>query len=269
MVKAGSAALNVLVGFVVGIAGGLIGLGGAELRLPYLVGVLSLTPHQAVPVNLAISLCTLVAALLARFYTLNAAALLPHLAETAAIAIGAVAAAWFGAGILRRLSSTALAQLIFVLLLVLGVAMIAEAWIELAGDGLLPIALPVRIITGVAFGLLIGAISSVLGVAGGEVIIPTLVFGYGVPVKDAGSLSMLISLPTVVAGIVRHTRMGAFADRGITAAVIVPMGIASVAGAIAGGLLVGAVPADIIKVGLGILLVWSAWKVFGGHKVRV
>jgi uncharacterized membrane protein YfcA len=269
MMKVGGAALNALVGFVVGIAGGLIGLGGAELRLPYLVGVLGLTPHRAVPVNLAISLCTLVAALPARFYTLNAAALVPHIAETAAIALGAVAAAWFGAGILRRLSPDALARLIFVLLLMLGAAMIAEAWIELAGDGLLPAVLLIRIFAGVALGLLIGAISSVLGVAGGEVIIPTLVFGYGVPVKDAGSLSMLISLPTVVAGIVRHTRMGTFADRNITAAVIVPMGIGSVAGAIAGGLLVGAVPADIIKVGLGILLVWSAWKVFGGHKPRV
>jgi uncharacterized membrane protein YfcA len=60
------------------------------------------------------------------------------------------------------------------------------------------------------FGFLIGAISNVLGVAGGEVIIPTLVFAYGVPVKSAGSLSMLISLPTVLAGIVRHARAGAF-----------------------------------------------------------
>lgn len=269
MMKAAGTALNALVGFAVGIAGGLIGLGGAELRLPYLVGVLRLTPHQAVPVNLAISLCTLVAALPARLYTLNAAALVPHLAETVAIVLGAVAAAWFGAGILRRLSPTTLARLIFVLLFVLGAAMIAEAWIELAGDGLLPVAPVVRIAAGVVFGILIGAISSVLGVAGGEVIIPTLVFGYGVPVKEAGSLSMLISLPTVLAGLVRHARMGAFADRSITAAVIVPMGAGSIAGAIAGGLLVGYVPADIIKVWLGILLVWSAWKVFGGHKPRV
>jgi hypothetical protein len=52
----------------------------------------------------------------------------------------------------------------------------------------------------------IGAISSLLGVAGGEVIIPTLVFGYGVPVKAAGSLSMLISLSSVLTGIVRRWR---------------------------------------------------------------
>lgn len=257
--------INGLVGFVVGIAGGLIGLGGAELRLPYLVGVLRLTPHQAVPVNLAVSLCTLLAAIPARLYTLDAVSLTPHFHEALAIAVGAVTAAWFGAGYLRRLSADALSRLIFVLLLVLGVAMIGEAWIELAGDGLLPAATGLRIAAALLFGVLIGAISSVLGVAGGEVIIPTLVFGYGAPVKAAGSLSLLISLPTVIAGIVRHGRAGAYADRHTINAVIVPMGAGSIAGGLVGGLLVGLAPAGLIKINLGVLLIWSAWKVFGGH----
>lgn len=263
MMKIGRTVLNASVGFAVGIAGGLIGLGGAELRLPYLVGMLRLTPHHAVPVNLVISLLTLAAALPARLYTLDSARLLPNLPETAAIAFGAVAAAWLGAGVLHRLSPAGLARSIFVLLLVLGAAMIAEAWIELAGDGLLPAGLVARIAAGLAFGILIGTISSILGVAGGEVIIPTLVFGYGVPVKEAGSLSMLISLPTVIAGLIRHSRMGA-----VTTGVIIPMGAGSVAGAVAGGMLVGHVPGNVIKVGLGILLILSAWKVFGGHRRR-
>ena len=46
-------------------------LGGAELPLPYLVGVVSLTPHQAVPVNLAVSLFTLLA-IAVRLITLQA-----------------------------------------------------------------------------------------------------------------------------------------------------------------------------------------------------
>jgi uncharacterized protein len=64
---------NGLVGFAVGIAGGMIGLGGAELRLPYLVGVLRLTAHQAVPVNLAVSMFTILAAIPARFIVLPSA----------------------------------------------------------------------------------------------------------------------------------------------------------------------------------------------------
>jgi uncharacterized protein len=90
--------------------------------------------------------------------------------------------------------------MIFVLLALLGLGMIIEAVVELAPVGLLPSDLMLRVLAGLLFGFLIGAISSVLGVAGGEVILPTLVFAYGVPVKAAGSLSMFISLPTVLTG---------------------------------------------------------------------
>ena len=46
----GRVVVNVFIGFLVGLAGGLVGLGGAELRLPYLAGT-------------AVSLITLLAAL--------------------------------------------------------------------------------------------------------------------------------------------------------------------------------------------------------------
>ncbi len=49
-------------GASVGTAGGLIGLGGAEFRLPALVGVLKFAPRQAVPVNLVSSFAVLAAA---------------------------------------------------------------------------------------------------------------------------------------------------------------------------------------------------------------
>jgi len=39
----------------------------------------------------------------------------------------------------------------------------------------------------------IGLVSSVLGVAGGELIVPTLVFGFGADIKTAGTASLLIS----------------------------------------------------------------------------
>jgi uncharacterized protein len=168
---------------------------------------------------------------------------------------------------LRRLSAQALGRIIFVLLVILGLSMIVETFIQVAPVGLLPLDTATRIIAGLLFGFLIGVISSVLGVAGGEVIIPTLVFAYGVPVKSAGSLSMLISLPTVLAGIVRHARAGAFGDRKLLTILILPMGLGVVLGGVIGGLIVGLARAGIIKFALGALLIWSAWKVFAhdGH----
>jgi uncharacterized membrane protein YfcA len=55
--------VNAFVGFIVGLGGGLVGLGGAELRLPYLVGSLRLSVKTAIPINLTISLLTILAAL--------------------------------------------------------------------------------------------------------------------------------------------------------------------------------------------------------------
>ena len=116
-----------------------------------------------------------------------------------------------------------------------------------------------------AFGLVIGTISSLLGVAGGEVIIPTLVIGYGVPIALAGTLSLLISAPTIIVGMLRHWRAGAFADAAILRFVILPLALGALFGAPLGGLLSAYAPAALTKVILGSLLIWSAWKVFGKH----
>ena len=40
------------------------------------------------------------------------------------------------------------------------------------------------------------------------------------------------------------------------------MGVGSVIGAVIGGLLVGAIPASVLKIGLGLILIASAWRTF-------
>jgi len=211
----GNIVLNALVGFIVGLAGGLVGLGGPELRLPYLAGTLRLALKTAIPVNLAVSLITLLAALPARLYTLNTASLTPYLYETGALGIGAVLGACTGVSGLRRLSPVTLTRAVFSLLLTLGLVMIAESVVSVAPLGLMPDTVSLRIISGIALGFAIGAISGLLGVAGGEVIIPTLILGFGAPIKLAGSLSQMVSIPTVLTGFVRHYRAGALNDRQI------------------------------------------------------
>jgi uncharacterized membrane protein YfcA len=53
----------------------------------------------------------------------------------------------------------------------------------------------VRAGLGLTAGLMIGVVSSLLGVAGGEPIIPTLVLLVGLDIKLAGSVSLAISIP--------------------------------------------------------------------------
>ena len=116
----------------------------------------------------------------------------------------------------------------------------------------------------VVFGLGIGLVSSLLGVAGGELIIPTLVFAFGAGIKTAGTASLLISLPTVGVGVLRHRRLGSFTDRSDLTQTVAPMGIGSVIGAVAGGLFVGVVSAAVLKFVLGVILIVSAVRIFHG-----
>jgi uncharacterized protein len=256
-------ALNALIGFLVGFAGGLVGLGGAELRLPYLKGTLRLPLKIAIPVNLAVSLTTLLAALPTRLYTLRIAGLAPFLRATGVLVLGAILGAYLGVNWLRHLSSGTLQRAVFGLLMALGVVMVGEAFIKVTPLGLLPMAGALEIVSGLALGFGIGATSGLLGVAGGEVIIPILVLGFGAPIKAAGSLSQMVSIPTVLTGFVRHLRAGAISDRKINSRLVLPMSIGAVVGGVAGGLLVSLAPSGVLKAVLGIILIASAFKVFG------
>jgi uncharacterized membrane protein YfcA len=111
-------------------------------------------------------------------------------------------------------------------------------------------------------GLIIGAISGLLGVAGGEIIIPTLLLGFGAPIKAAGSLSQMVSIPTVLTGFVRHYRAGSLEDRALLTRLILPMGLGAIAGAIGGGLLAAMAPSGFLKAVLGAILIVSSAKVF-------
>ena len=68
-----------------------------------------------------------------------------------------------------------------------------------------------RTVLGVAAGFIIGVVASLLGVAGGELLIPTLVLLFGLDLKLAGSVSLAMSLPTMLVGFARYSRDQAFA----------------------------------------------------------
>ncbi|MDB9375018.1 sulfite exporter TauE/SafE family protein [Nodularia sphaerocarpa] len=263
--------LSFLYSVPIGILGGLIGLGGAEFRLPVLASILGYSAQQAVPVNLAVSLISIAASLAIRGSLLSFDLVIPLLPVILSLIAGAVITAFFGATMASRLSNEQLERIILWLLVIIGIALIIEAFLPQEIPALLPASW--NIPAGILFGLAIGLVSSLLGVAGGEVIIPTLVFAFGVDIRTAGTASLLISFPTVLVGVIKYASRGAFRDsealrrnRTIWKNTVAPMGVGSIIGAIIGGMLVGIIPVPILKIILGVILNISAFRVF--HKAK-
>jgi uncharacterized membrane protein YfcA len=126
----------------IALMGGLIGLGGAEFRLPVLASPLGYSVRQAVPVNLAVSLATIAASLMIRSRSLPLAPLAPFAPAILALISGAVVAALAGTALFGRLSDARLEGIILSLLFIIGVALIVEG--VLPGDvpALLPSSRP-------------------------------------------------------------------------------------------------------------------------------
>ena len=113
-------------GSLIGTLGGLIGLGGAEFRLPVLIGVFRLGTLEAVILNKAMSLVVVTAALLFRGVTIAPAALGDHLDVMLNLLAGSLAGAWCAAGQAVTLPRRWLDRIILVLLIGLSLLMLLE-----------------------------------------------------------------------------------------------------------------------------------------------
>jgi uncharacterized membrane protein YfcA len=156
---------------------GLVGLGGGEFRLPVLMYVVGYPARTAVPLNLAVSLITLTFALVVRSRAVSVAALVPYLNEVAGLAA---------------------------LLAALGVLILFEMAYPFQYAQVVPAGVAFHFGTGFAFGIIIGLVSSILGLAGGELLIPTMMFIFGADIKTAGTASIVISVCVVTSGLWRY-----------------------------------------------------------------
>ncbi|HEX6173106.1 MAG TPA: sulfite exporter TauE/SafE family protein [Candidatus Binatia bacterium] len=247
-------------GAVIGALGGVIGLGGAEFRLPLLIGLFGFPALEAIILNKAMSLVVVASALPFRAATVPIGAIVENWSVIVNLLAGSLFGAWFGAGWAMRMKSELLHKIIAVLLLV--IAMVLVFGHEVAGTGQ-PIVIGLyQTVAGVVAGVGIGLVASLLGVAGGELLIPTLILLFGVDIKLAGSLSLAVSLPTMLIGFARYSRDQSFSviARNYPFAWIMALG--SVLGTFIGGQLLGIIPGEMLLPLLAFILLVSSVKVW-------
>jgi uncharacterized protein len=247
---------------LIGGIGGLIGFGGGEFRLPILVGLIGFTARAAVPMNQILSLVTLITALIVRWHSGSLVAVGTFAPAVIALGVGGISAAWFAARLLSRVSDHRLERAVAVLLMAIGLLLIGQRFLPAGLPALMPAVPAAQIVVGVLLGLCIGTAGTFLGVAGGELLIPTLIFVFGADIRTAGSAVLFISIPTVCMGLLRYGRMGLLPGRSTLLHVGMPMGIESLVGAAAGGAFAGSTSAEALKLLLGLILIAAALKAF-------
>lgn len=246
-------------GAVIGTLGGLIGLGGAEFRLPLLIGAFRFRALEAVILNKAMSLVVVATALPFRAVTVPFDQIAAHWPILLNLLAGSLAGAWFGAGWATRLKSETLYKVIAVLML--GIAGVLIFGHDATASQPLLIG-AAQAVAGVILGFGIGIVAALMGVAGGELLIPTLVLLFGVDIKLAGSLSLAVSLPTMLVGFARYSRDQSFSVLARNRAFVGMMAAGPVAGTFIGGHLLGLVPSAVLLPALALILLVSAFKVW-------
>lgn len=244
-------------GAAIGVLGGMIGLGGAEFRLPLLIGLFGFAALSAVILNKAMSLVVVLVALPARLAAVPAAEVAARWPVAANLLAGSLLGAWAGASWAVRMRSATLYKVLAALMVLMAAALVLTHTTTL---GTLALPMWTRIPAGIAAGFGIGVVAAIMGVAGGELLIPTIVLLFGQDIKTAGSLSLLVSLPTMLVAFARYSRDGSFAVLGANLRFTTIMAAGSIAGAVLGGLLLGVFPDLVLTPALAVVLLVSAYK---------
>lgn len=243
-------------GVLVGVLGGLIGLGGAEFRLPILVSIFNYRTLQAIIINLIVSLVTVIFSFIFRSGILGLENVAANWAMIINILAGSLIGSYAGVNYATRINERVLNRVVVVFLIFISVVLIGHNLIFSLQIFQLPSLLKVSF--GFLAGIIIGIFSSMLGVAGGELIIPTIIVLFSVDIKLAGSLSLAISIPTILMGLFKYRSQQRLKDVKTEQKFIVSMASGSILGAFIGSNLLRYVSSSLLYLILGTILLFSA-----------
>ena len=245
--------LGLLIGLVLGTVGG----GGAVLAVPVLVYAVGLDVHAATTASLAV-------------VTAGAATGAARQARRGAVCW--TSAAWFaGAAIAGSVVGTSANRAVggSVLLLAFSTVMLVTAFATWRRAGSAAAAArgcpQARARVLVPAGLLVGALTGLVGVGGGFVVVPALAIGLNCGMREAMATSMVIVAIVSACGLASHLAAGSALDVPVAAG----MAAAAVGGGLLGARLVDRVPTRVLGQGFSVLVALMAVGVAGATAAGV
>ena len=197
--------VQIIIGLVlsgaIGLSLGLIGGGGSIITVPVLVYILSVEPHEAVGMSLAVvGVTSLIgAALHHRRGTVEP--------KTGLLfGLSGVAGAYFGSRLTYLLFPAALLLSFAGLMLLIAVLMLVKRQND--QEQIRP--KKCSTIKAMLAGLVVGVLTGFLGVGGGFLVVPALMLFGGLTMKEAIGTSLLVIAMNCAAGLLGHLSYGGF-----------------------------------------------------------
>jgi len=189
------------IGFIGGIFGGLVGLGGGVVMVPLLTLWAGLSQHEAHGTSLAAVIATGIVG--AWVYAGRGAV---DWSSAAWLAVASVTASYFSARHASRIPAPRLRKYFGAFLLLVAVLLVLKSRLLWSG-GLTGTVVPIALL---AIGALAGTIAGLLGVGGGVLIVPLLVLGTSLTQHAAQGTSLAALILTGTTGTWVYARHGHF-----------------------------------------------------------
>jgi len=189
-----------LIGAAAGLMSGLMGVGGGIVMVPLMTGLLGLTQHKAHGTSLAVIIFTAIAGALTYGWKGHTDLLI-----ALELVVGSMVGARIGALVMNRIPARELRMIFGGFLFLVALRMLFPL------PGPLMRADPTTLsglLVVVLIGLVAGILSGMLGVGGGIIFVPAMVWLLGLVQQDAQGISLLVIIPTAIVGGLTHLRRG-------------------------------------------------------------